>query len=193
MLKRVLVLFSLLSSLSFSQNEFKVSINNEMLELKSDIFLNYYYELDDSSRYYLGGSYIKNKEDDSTNHIWDIDFKIMNESTSLEGFSVGIGANAINIRNDYSNSFLAIPFSIHFSYDIASKISLDANIKYSAKVLSFSDAKNMNSYEINANYEIINNGLIYLGTRTINAKYDKNSIENKLKISDVYAGFKFFF
>ena len=117
----------------------------------------------------------------------------MNESTSLEGFSIGIGGNVINIRNDYSNSFLAIPFTIHFAYDVASKISLDANIKYSAEVLSFSDAKNMNSYEINANYKIINNAVIYIGTRKINLKYDKNTIENSINISDLYAGFKFFF
>ncbi|MCJ8325843.1 MAG: YfaZ family outer membrane protein [Campylobacterales bacterium] len=191
-MKKILVVLSLAASLLFSQSEVRLNINDKTLEIAADAYMNYFYDLDNSSEYYLGANFIKSKNNNSSKtSLLAMNFKVLSEVSSNEKLLVGIGVKAVLIDNGIDENFISIPLGLHLVYNLTEKLSVDSSVYYGAQVLSFSDAKRYLTYDLNINYEVINNGFVYLGGRNIETQY-KNVKKIKFDQS-LYAGLKFLF
>lgn len=188
---RVVAGLCIASSLSFAQSEARINVNDKALEVAVDVYMNYYYVLDNSSKYYFGANYIKGENDlNKDASLTSANFRVIGE-TGNEKLSVGMGMKVTMVDNDIDDDFIVIPLGVHAKYKVSSKLSVDGSIYYAPSVLSFSDAKRFFSSEVNVNYQVVNNGFAYLGARRIDTKYEnKNDIEFD---KSLYAGFKFLF
>lgn len=191
-MKKILVSLCLCTSFLFAQSEAKININDKSLEISADAYLNYFYALDNSSKYYFGVNYIRSENNINKNTaLFALNFKVLSEMKSNNNIELGIGVKTVVIDNGINEDFVVVPFGLHAVYNLNKQFSIDTNIYYASKVLSFSDAKRYFSYELNANYEIVENAFVFIGGRSIETQYQK--IEKIKFDQSVYAGFKFLF
>ena len=190
MLKKVFVGMCVASSLMFAQNEFDINVNNDTLEVGANIYMNDFYMLDDSSKYYLGASYLGSEEDNqNTQNVMSINFKVMNSMSDNYGFSLGMGIKAVYADNGY-NSFTAIPLGLFLKYEFNDRLHFDGEIHYAPNILSFSDADNYKDTRVKANFKVVENGYAYVGARRMSSDYKGIDVEFD---KAVFAGFKFLF
>ena len=177
------------SSLVFGTSNVDLSVNNNTLEISGDFSLNEAYELNNDSNYYLTVAFL-NSEDKSaitSERLASIGFKMLNPYMDDYGFRFGLGIKAVWVDNS-KEDFAAIPVQLFASYQIGEKISVDTNIAYAPRVLSFFKAQKFTSGKIKLNYKIIDNGFLYIGGRTISTKYEN---ETTIKYDNsLFVGYK---
>ena len=189
-MKKILAGIVLATSLLLGQSEARLNINDKTLEIAADAYMNYFYDLDNRSRYYFGANFIKSEnEDNEKTSLIGINFKVLSEVSSHKQLLLGIGIKTVLIDNGIDEDFLTIPLGLHIVYNITKHFSVDTSLYYGPKVLSFSDAKRYVAYDLNLNYEVVNNGFVYFGGRNLATQYKK--IENIKFDKSLYAGFKF--
>jgi hypothetical protein len=165
--KIVLSIFLGLSSL-YSAGGVELNINNHVVELQVDTNLNQYYDLDNANDYYINIGILH--EDNGVPNLFNLGLKTTTSEFDAQNldFSLGLGLVASSFN---SNTFIAIPFNLGVSAHINDKISLDVNGAYSPSVLSFSKAEKFTSLKSTLNYQLLNNGYIFVGLRSIKATY----------------------
>lgn len=192
MFKKIIAGLCLSSSLMFAQSQANININDDSLEVGLDVYMNYFYELDNNSRYYLGANYITttNELEKDAKYI-GVNFRIENESTYDNNYGFGIGMKAVTIDNGGSADFAAIALGIHGKFIINELTHVLANYYYAPKILSFVDANRLSMGEVTLNYKIVNNADVYVGYRKITTGYENSSSVDFEK--SVFVGFKFLF
>lgn len=192
MIKKVIAGLCLSTSLMFAQSEANININDNSLEVGFDAYMNYFYELDNSSKYYLGANYITTENElDKDARYLALNFRLENNSTYDENYGFGIGIKAVSVDDGISADFAAIALGVHGKYIINELVSVEGSYYYAPKILSFFDASRLNMAEVTLNYKIVNNAKIYIGARKIITGYDGSSSIDFDK--SAFVGFKFLF
>ena len=175
-MNKIIVGSLIASSLVYGINNVDLNVNNNTLEVSGDFSLNEVYELNNDSNYYLTVSFL-NSEDKSattTEKLASVGFKMLNPYMDDYGFRFGLGIKAVWADNS-KEDFVSIPVQLFASYQIDEKISVDTDIAYAPRVLSFLKAQKFTSGKIKLNYKIIDNGYLYIGGRTISTKYENDT------------------
>ena len=177
MIKKTILGLAITTASLFATNSAQLNINSNTLELIGEYNLNNTYNLNSDANYNFVVSYLGSEKTAistrSTDRLVNTGFKMMNPYINDYGFSFGLGIDLVWANNS-SKSFFAVPLSVHGKYELNEQISFDGFFKYSPSILSFSDAKKYTQANITANYKIIDNGYVYLGTRMIKTTYTNN-------------------
>ena len=180
MIKKLIAGLLISASLLSATNTVEININNNTLGLEGEYSINEVYSLNNDAKYYLTLAYLSSEDTEGTedtDRIINIGVKLMNPYVNDNGISFGMGINALWINN-YSKTFFATPLSVFADYSISEELSIDTNIAYAPKILSYSSAKNYQELTVKLNYKVIDNGFVYLGYRNIKTKYDDGQAIN---------------
>ena len=179
MIKKTILGLAITASSLLASSNAQLNINNNTLELIGEYNLNNTYNLSSDANYNFVVSYLGSEKTAistrSTDRQVSAGFKMMNPYINDFGFSFGLGIDLVWVNNS-SKSFFAVPLSVHGKYELNEQVSFDGFVKYSPSVLSFADAKKYTHANIKANYKIIDNGYVYLGTRMIKTTYSNDTI-----------------
>jgi len=182
-MKKILFSSIVATTLLFANNSAQININNDTVEVSTDIYL------EESNNYYYFGSYLRtsNYGNTNTNSLLTVGIKVLNSYFDNNGgINYGFGIKGV-YSNDYKK-FFATPLAIFANYTLNENIYFDAQLSYAPRVLSFKDALSYSDYSIKANYKIIENGSIFIGYRNINKEFT-NKVEIKYDKS-IFAGYK---
>ncbi|MEA3512092.1 MAG: YfaZ family outer membrane protein [Campylobacterota bacterium] len=180
----------LISGLLFAGNNAQININNNTLELESDIYLNNLYSMNNSSNYYFTVGYLstENDEGEIDQTLSTIGFKVLNPYMNNYGLSFGIGMR--NVYTDqYDMGFSALPLVIYSKYELNEMVYFNLDLSFAPQVLTYLDGEEYKEGKLLMNYKINSDAYIYVGVRYISTKY--TDIEEDIEFDDAaFLGFK---
>jgi len=181
-MKKILAGLLITSSFLFANSSAQININDDTLEIGTDIYLNKYYDVNNNSNYYMTLRHLRVEDDyKPTKSLSSLGLKLVNPLTDNYGISLGLGIKSVYVDQD-SLSFISVPLTLNGRVEINEVLYVDLDVGYAPKVLSFSDAQSYTDIQARVNYKILANGYIYVGGRNIEAKY-KNSTWEKFDSS----------
>ena len=195
MLKKI-VLISILTLSAYAMHSAEININDTDLELNAKLDIGQFNENVEPGTMFLGARFLNADKIHSSdkNYINDSYYEInflMMRPVGESGISAGMG-----VKFNYTKDFSSIPLGLEVSYAFHTPHILpmffNGSAYYGPKVLSFGNADRFYEYCISYDIELIKNGRITLGYRSINTNYDDyrgDYTYNKI----FYGGFKFFF
>jgi hypothetical protein len=159
-----------LSSL-YSAGGVELNINNNVVEFQAQTNLNQFYELDNANDYNLNIGILH--EDKGAPNLFNVGVSASTSEFDAQNVEFGLGIGLVASSTN-SNTFMALPFSLNVSAHINEKLLIEANGAYSPSVLSFGKAEKFTSTKVTLNYQLLNNGYVFVGLRNIKATYTDN-------------------
>ncbi|CAA6803913.1 MAG: Unknown protein [uncultured Campylobacterales bacterium] len=189
MLKKLLLL-SVVSVFAFANPKvFELNLNSDDVEVKFQnpvyVTTNQYAE---ESSYLMEAGYI-NADSES---LFSLGFFMKSHVRSVPNLKVNMGlklvySGSIGNDNDY---FLALPIGLDFEYNINSDIGeffIGSSIYYAPDPLSFEEADSYTEFRLQGGMEIVKNGDLLVGYRSINTDLESTDVSfNKA----IYIGFR---
>ncbi|HIP13353.1 MAG TPA: hypothetical protein EYG97_02245 [Arcobacter sp.] len=187
-MKKILAGSLVASTLLLGSNSIDLNLNNNTIAVGGEFLLNEIYELNNDSNYYVTLNYLNSEDKSPSESLLSAGVKVLNPYISDEGYKFGIGLKIVIADNYNSKDFLAVPLLAFGNYNVNEKVTVDLDIAYAPSVLSFQDAEKFTSLQAKANYKIMENGLVYVGTRSITTKYTNGA---KIKYdTSLFLGYK---
>lgn len=171
-----IIIGSLLSTMMlYSSNNFELNVNNDTLEVNTDIYLNNHYNVSNGSNYFLTLSYLNTKEENNqpSQELSTVGFKVTNPYVNDFGLSLGLGMKTVYTTAD-DRVLTAAPISLFVRYELNQLVYFNLDGSYSPRVLTFLDGENYYDIKFKVNYKILNDGYIFAGARDIVASYTDN-------------------
>ncbi len=204
MLKKILYL-SLGSMSLFAMHTAELNINDVDLEVGVKFDIGQFNDNIRPDTTFVGITYLNASEDNSRNEngievaklgeYLNVNFLMKQKINNID-LKVGLGVKAVfaSIDDPDLSLYSALPLGVEVEYMLPIKnvipISFEAQIYYAPESLSFSDAKSYLEYRVEANFEVIERGTLYVGLRNIDTNYDSSNYQyNRAG----YFGFKFAF
>ncbi len=178
-MKKVFLSSLITSSLLLGSSSFEININNETLEVSSEVYLNDTYNVNNSSNYYFIASYLNTEDEESdktSSSLVTAGFKVLNPYSNDNGLSLGLGVKSVYSNNE-EEQFFAVPLSLYSKLELNELIYFDLGIAYAPKVLSFSDAQKYTDIKFKTNYKVLEDGYLFLGYRNIETEYENYIIK----------------
>jgi hypothetical protein len=117
---------------------------------------------------------------------------LMQRNIKETGLVIGLGVK-VNATKNFSSVPLGAEASYRFAFSDKFPLYLRGAIYYAPEVLAMQDAKNFLEYRAAFDLEVIKNGSIMLGYRSLDTNYDTNKGGDVNYNKSVYVGFKFAF
>jgi hypothetical protein len=173
-MKKIILSLVAASALAMANNQVELNINNDTVEVNGDIYLNDIYEVSNDSNYYFTASYLSSSQEPGDRQtLVTAGLKILNPFVNDNGLSLGLGIKGV-VADNSSQTFAAIPLGLFIKYELNEKIQFNANMNYAPQTLSFSDAKAYREFKLTADYKVLENGYVFVGSRYIKTSYDKS-------------------
>ena len=196
MLKK-LALAALFAVSAFGMHSAEVNINDTDLEVSGKLDIGQFNANVEPNTTFLGFRVINadntHGSDNGYNNepYYEVNF-LMKKPFSDTGLSLGMG-----VKVNFTKDFSSLPLGLEATYKLPTNnkfvpMFLNGSVYYGPKVLSFGDADRYYDYRVSYDVEIINNGRVTLGYRSLNTNYSDvrdDYIYNK----SFYIGFKFLF
>ncbi|MCV6608567.1 MAG: YfaZ family protein [Campylobacterales bacterium] len=118
--------------------------------------------------------------------------------TAIPGLSVGMGLKGMATRitdvgnDDLNAGAAALKVKVIYTLPLLVKSYITGSYAYAPESLSFSDLKNYNETRVEADFEIIDGGMIYGGVRQVDLDF-KDIKETYTLNNNAYVGLKFVF
>lgn len=204
MLKK-LGLLSVSVAAAFAMHSVDININDKDLEVGAHLDMGQFNDTVEPNTVFLGARYLKGNEDHGDFHRNDNAYHelnfLMKKEVSNSGLSLGLGVKANYTRASIGGSnrdFTSVPLGVEAGYrlpvDTAVPLYLGGSVYYAPEVLCMNDAKNFFEYRANFDVEVIQNGRITLGYRSLDTNYDIAGTTVKKNYNhSAYIGFKFQF
>ncbi|DAB29891.1 MAG TPA: hypothetical protein CFH84_07035 [Sulfurimonas sp. UBA12504] len=197
MLKKITML-TLYGVSAFALNNAEINVNDSDLELGAKLDMGQVIQSVTPNTVFLGLKFMdvdaKHSEDENikVKSYGELNF-LMQKEIAHSGLSVGLGVK-LNKTEIGNKSFASAPLGIEASYRLPASdyipMYVGGALYHAPAVLSFEDAENFMEYRVHFDLEVVQNGNITLGYRSINTNYDTYNFNyNK----SVYVGFKFGF
>ncbi len=190
---------------AFAMHGVDINVNDKDLEIGAHADMGQFSDTVEPNTVFLGARYLKGNEkhsDFSTNNnaYYELSF-LMQKEVANSGLSVGLGVKANFTKADIGNKtrdFTSIPLGVEAGYRLpinsALPLYLGGSLYYAPEVLCMNDAKNFLEYRVNFDVEVIQNGRVTLGYRSLDTNYDvSGTTVNKNYNRSAYIGFKFQF
>ena len=195
MLKKV-TLVALFSASAFAMHSAEININDTDLEVNAKFDLGQFNSNVEPNTTFLGFRIMDVDNTHASNKgykndpYYEMNF-MMKRPLSDSGFSVGMG-----VKFNYTTDFSSIPLGLEGTYQIPAAnfvpMYLNASAYYGPRVLSFDKADRYYDYRISYDIELIKDGRITIGYRSMNTDY-QDARGDYIYNHAFYGGFKFFF
>jgi hypothetical protein len=161
---------------AFALNTGEININNKDLEVSGQFDVGQFNDAVEPDTMFLGAKFLNADADHSDNDRADIDpyFEasfLMMRPMGNQDIKIGLGAKV-----NFTKDFVSIPLGIQLDYKLPFNsyfpMYLDGEIYYAPSVLSFSDADSFLEYRLSLDLEVIDNGFITFGYRSLDTNYD---------------------
>jgi len=175
MLKKI-TLLGATALTAFAMNTGEININNKDLELSAKFDVGQFNDRVEPNTMFVGGKFLNVDSAHSDNDNADLDpyFEanvLMMRPIGHQGMSIGMGA-----KINFTKNFVSVPLGLQFSYKIPANsyvpMHLNGELYYAPSVLAFSDADSFLEYRLSYDIEIIDNGNITVGYRTLDTNYE---------------------
>jgi hypothetical protein len=194
MLKKI-VLAALLAASAYAMHTAEVNINDTDLELNAKLDIGQFNENVEPNTMFIGARFLSADSSHSSdknygnNPYYEMNYLMM-RPVGDSGLSFGMG-----VKFNYTKDFSSMPLGLEVQYQLGTTrlvpMFLNGSAYYGPKVLSFGNADRFYEYRISYDIELIDNGRITLGYRSMNTNYDNRADYTYNKT--FYGGFKFFF
>ncbi|MBA3026387.1 MAG: hypothetical protein FP820_08260 [Sulfurimonas sp.] len=197
MLKKISML-ALCGASAFALNTAEINVNDSDLELSGKLDMGQVIDSVEPNTVFLGLRFLDANKKHSENENADIKSYselnfLMQKEIARSGLSIGLGVK-LNSTKLENKDFVSAPLGLEASYRIPASeyipMYLGGSIYHAPSVLSFQDAENFMEYRVNFDLEVIKNGRVTIGYRSLDTNYDTFNF-NYTKA--VYVGFKFAF
>ena len=197
MLKKINTM-ALCATSAFALNTAEININDTDLELNAKFDMGQFVQTVEPDTVFVGGRLLNvdaahSSTPNATSEILlELNF-LMKREVADKGLSVGLGVKA-NATQTNNVDFISIPLGIEASYKIETieylPMTVGASVYYAPAVLAFADGDNYLEYRVNFDVEVIQNGSVTIGYRSLETNYNFGSYNYN---NSVYGGFKFAF
>ena len=200
MLKKILLLgISALSA--YAMHTAEININNKDLELDAQIDIGQFNDAVEPDTMFVGVKFFNADAEHSDNEYADIDpyyevSFLMMRPVGNQGLKIGLGVKLnyteITLPEFNSNKdFMTIPLGLEADYKLPFKgyfpMHLSGELYYAPSVLSFSNADSFFEYRMSCELEVIDNGRVIFGYRSLDTNYENMDFSYN---SSWYVGFK---
>ena len=199
MLKKLSTL-ALCSASAFALNTAEININDTDLELMGKIDVGQVNPSVEPGTVFIGARILNadkthSSDKETNNEVYgELNF-LMQKEIPGRGLSFGMGVK-VNYTNISNMDFISIPLGVEAKFKIPAKnlvpMYVGASVYYAPRVLAFNDADNFFEYRINYDVEVIENGMLTVGYRSLDMNYDITGGDYNYNKS-LYFGFKFAF
>jgi hypothetical protein len=198
MLKKI-TMMALSAASAFAMHSAQININEADLEIGARFDMGQFNQNVEPDTMFVGAKFLnadaKHSSDSNVtlDPYLELNF-LMQREIANSGVRFGLGVK-LNYTKDYSTA----PLGLEFAYTIPAPklipMHVNGSVYYAPSALAFSDAKDFVEYHISYDIEIIDNGAITVGYRSLNTNYnyDNNDMRNFSYNKSWYAGFKFAF
>ena len=198
MLKKITMMAACAVS-AFAMHTAEININESDLEIGAKFDMGQFNQSVEPDTVFVGLKFLngdsKHSSEDGTNMdpYFEANF-LMQREIGNAGMYFGLGVKA-NYTKDYSS----LPLGVEFKYTIPAPdlipMHVNGSIYYAPSALAFSDADDFIEYRISYDVEVIDNGSISVGYRSLNTNYkkDANPLGTFNYNKSWYVGFKFAF
>ena len=201
MLKKI-TLLSATALTAFAMHTGEININNKDLEVGAQFDMGQFNDAVEPNTMFVGAKFLnaddKHSDNDNANltPYFEGNFLMM-RPIGDRGMRIGMGAKVA-----FTKSYMAVPLGLQFAYKIPVNdfvpMYLNGELYYAPSVLSFSDADSYLEYRLSYDIEIIDNGSITMGYRSLDTNYNngKGYATNRATNGDFtynsywYVGFK---
>jgi len=199
MLKKISMM-TLCAASAFALNTAELNINDSDLEVIAKFDMGQFNDSVEPETVFVGGRFLNGHKSHSDNDSSGLDSLIelnflMQREIGDKGLTVGLGVK-LNATKYNSLDYMSIPLGIEATYRIPASdlipMYVGASLYYAPGVLSLADADNFLEYRINYDIEVIKNGRITIGYRSVDTNYDVSG-GNFSYNKSLYGGFKFAF
>jgi len=175
MLKKI-AMVSVCAASAFAMHTGEININDKDVEVSAKFDVGQFNDNVEPDTMFVGAKFLNGDKGNTSNEDVDIDpyFEanfLMRKEIGNSGMTLGLGLK-LNFTKDYS----ALPLGLEFGYKIPAEklipMYLTGSLYYAPSALAFSDAKNYLEYRIGYDIEVIDNGYITLGYRTLETNYE---------------------
>ncbi len=164
----------------FGMHSAEININNEDLEIAGKLDVGQINPAVEPNTMFVGlkllnahESHSSEEKEENGSYI-DFSFLMMNE-LPLKGLHMGLGMK-LNYSDSFDEDFISIPLGLELKYKLPATnlipLYLCANVYYAPSVLSLSDADDYLEYRINFDVEVIRNGSLTIGFRSLDLNYE---------------------
>lgn len=183
---------------AFAMHSAEININDKDLEVGAKLDMAQFNDTSEPDIIFIGAKFLHGHEDHSDferNGIHDyseLNF-LMQREIETSGLSIGLG-----LKLNHTENFTSMPLGIEALYKLptgaVTPLYFGAILYYAPEVLTLDDAQNFLEYRLNFDIEVIENGRITLGYRSIDTNYDVGGETHKINYNrSAYVGFKFAF
>ena len=165
-----------------------ININSDTVEFDGSYNIKNGGEYAQDTDYIIHGSFLRSKDKTNTEKLYTLGAKAVNPYLSESGLSFGLGMKMAYADNIEGKDFIAFPLELFGSFHFNEKISLDLNLAYAPEVLTIQDAKSYKESVLKVYYQLLTNGYVYTGLRSIKTEYENI---NTIKYDDsLFFGYK---
>ncbi|WP_324171162.1 YfaZ family outer membrane protein [Sulfurimonas sp.] len=197
MLKKI-GLLALCAASAFAMHTVELNINDKDLEFGVKIDMGQFNEAADPDTVFVGAKLLHGSKENSDassnrslNDYYEFNF-LMQRKVKATDLVIGLGVK-LNGTKNYNSFPLGAEASYKLPFGEKMPLFLNGSIYYSPEVLSMQDAKNFLEYRVGLDLEVIKNGSVTLGYRTIDTNYVKEKGGDLNYNKSVHMGFKFAF
>lgn len=197
MLKKISML-TLCGVSAFALNTAEINVNDSDLELSGKLDMGQVMNSVEPNTVFIGLKFLDADQKKSENENANIDSYaeinfLMQKEVGRSGLSLGLGMK-VNATKGFDQTFISAPLGLEASYKLPASeyipMYVGGSIYHAPSVLSFEDAENFLEYRATFDLEVIKNGRVTIGYRSLDTNY-KTFNFNYTKA--VYVGFKFGF
>ena len=174
MLKKI-TLLGVSALTAFAMNNAAININDTDLELGVKFDVGQFNEAVEPNTLFVGGKFLNADAQHSDNDAASLDpyFEanvLMMRPLGNKGMKIGMG-----IKVNGTTNFVSVPLGLEFSYKLPVQeyvpMYFEGALYYAPSALTYSDGDNFWEYRLNYTIEIIQNGKINLGYRSLKTNY----------------------
>ncbi|MCW8896113.1 MAG: YfaZ family protein [Sulfurimonas sp.] len=177
----------------FAMHSAEINVNNSDLELGVKFDVGQFDDAVEPETMFFGAKYInadeKHSDFSNIDDYQELNFLMQREVDS--GFTLGLG-----VKLNHTKNFVSVPLGVEASYKLPANIQIpfyiNGSLYYAPEVLSYDNADGFSEFRISLDAEVIENGRVTVGYRSLETDYDNTRRHDKYN-SSVYLGFKFAF
>jgi len=190
-------LIALCTASAFAMHNIELNINDKDLEFGAKVDVGQFNDAVDPDSVFIGAKILhadkkhsdfRNNSD--MNDYYEASF-LMQRKVGASDLVIGLG-----IKLNGTKNFSSVPLGLEATYKIlggAIPLYIKGAVYYAPEVLSMQNAKNFLEYRASLDLEVVTNGYVTLGYRSIDTNYDSKKGGDMNYNKSAYIGVKFAF